>query len=283
MADRILKVLDSIWDFLRIKKAAIKSVGAILICAFVISAMSHKVSHKIFMEIYGFSKNRPKLSNMINFSWDINATTGFKFEKFIEVPVSTPLTEACNRDDYETVLLLLKKGASVNIVDGEITSPLYRAVGSSDKSLQIVKLLLRNGADPNGKAEVSPYYPILVLARAAPSDPLRIKNYLEIFELLVQHGAELVDEDGTNILMNAAGERNAVLVQYLVDNSYFDINDQSHRGTTALMMATYNPEVVEILLSHGADKAIKNIEGKTAYDYAVEKGNDESARLLKLD
>jgi len=38
---------------------------------------------------------------------------------------------------------------------------------------------------------------------------------------------------------------------------------------------------LKFLLENGADKSIKDNDGKTAYDYAVENGNTELAELLK--
>ena len=51
---------------------------------------------------------------------------------------------------------------------------------------------------------------------------------------------------------------------------------------TALMFgAAYStPEMVQLLLDEGANKSYIDNSGKTAYDYAVEKGNNDNARLL---
>ena len=40
-------------------------------------------------------------------------------------------------------------------------------------------------------------------------------------------------------------------------------------------------DIINLLLEHGADKSIKDSNGKTAYDYAIENGNIEFAKLLK--
>ena len=52
-----------------------------------------------------------------------------------------------------------------------------------------------------------------------------------------------------------------------------NINAVDKNGRTALMYAARfnrNPEIIEILLEFGADASLKSVEGKTAYDYAVE-------------
>lgn len=50
-----------------------------------------------------------------------------------------------------------------------------------------------------------------------------------------------------------------------------------HYGETPLHVATdYNlPEIVDILLDHGADTSLRNNDGLTAYELAVEKGNQK--------
>ncbi len=40
-------------------------------------------------------------------------------------------------------------------------------------------------------------------------------------------------------------------------------------------------EVVELLLAHGADPSVKSKEGKTAADFAEERGLYEAAELLR--
>ena len=65
-----------------------------------------------------------------------------------------------------------------------------------------------------------------------------------------------------------------------------DINAQSKRGNTALILAArYNQtlEVITTLLTAGADTKVMNIDGKTAWDYAQDneavKGTDVLKRL----
>jgi len=40
-------------------------------------------------------------------------------------------------------------------------------------------------------------------------------------------------------------------------------------------------DIINLLLEHGADKSIKDTQGKTAYNYAVESGFSDLAELLK--
>jgi uncharacterized protein len=55
------------------------------------------------------------------------------------------------------------------------------------------------------------------------------------------------------------------------------------KGATVLMIAAGqgNQEAVELLLKLGARKDLKDISGKTATDYALERGRTNIARLLR--
>ena len=266
-----------------IKKITHKTVIFTLISFFAVSALNHNISDKISLKMYRVSYDKNEVQSMINLAWDVNATTAFRFWRYLEVPVTTILSQACFNGDYETVRVLLKKGASVNIVDGELTSPLISALDARVNSVRIMRLLLECGANPNDKMVIPPYYPMLKLVQNPTTEPTKVERDLEMFELLAQHGAKLVNENGSNILMTAASYNNIGIVKHLIENGYSGVNDQNYNGLTALMVATRHMDILEYLLSHGADKTIRNNEGKTAYDYAIERGHYESAELLRLD
>ena len=58
------------------------------------------------------------------------------------------------------------------------------------------------------------------------------------------------------------------------------VNVQNEHGSSALMLAALygNTDIVQALLEAGADKTIKDYEGKTAYDLTA---NDQIRSLLK--
>ena len=61
-----------------------------------------------------------------------------------------------------------------------------------------------------------------------------------------------------------------------------DVNTAEYRsGMTPLHRAvSAGPEMIEVVLQAGAERGAVNREGLTAYDLAVEAGNQESIRLL---
>ena len=62
-----------------------------------------------------------------------------------------------------------------------------------------------------------------------------------------------------------------------------DLNYPDDNGNTPLMTASLNgkPEVVRVLLAAGADKDLRNNDGKTALDWAIEEKKDACAALLR--
>ena len=85
-----------------------------------------------------------------------------------------------------------------------------------------------------------------------------------------------------------------------MQNNIFDINERFDKNETALIYVlkgelSYNDNKVyydkitnrdtygicELLLRYGADKTLKDIYGKTAYDYAVELKDEKLIELIK--
>ncbi len=191
----------------------------------------------------------------------------------------TPLQAACKSGNFEIVNLLLENGAKVNYTHWDKTRnqgcPLTNAAGSlSDERFQIVKLLVENGSDIN-------YDDI------AGNDALSCAVYasfdrndtIEIIEFFEQNGMNIYKKysESENTLLHKACERDSFLViQYLIEKRGFDVNAVNAEGDTPLIYSMRfasdrKMETLQFMLQSGADKEIKNKEGKTAYDYAVER------------
>jgi N-acyl-D-amino-acid deacylase len=66
-------------------------------------------------------------------------------------PVGTPLTMAAARNSVEAARLLLAHGARTDIKSGDGSTPLHWAALNESPHPELVKLLLKNGADPNAE------------------------------------------------------------------------------------------------------------------------------------
>jgi len=197
----------------------------------------------------------------------------------------TPLQEACQKGNIHIVKMLLNNGADVNYVQGHIApySPLIMAISSGeDSNLEIVKLLIEKGADVNysinNKADA---------IKTIVESNYEIAHSMEILKSLQAAGAEIHREYPSGNLLNIACYwKKTEIIQYLIKSKQFDVNAISSIGRTPLLdLCTSTKkgkiEDLKFLLDNGANKTIKDSDGKTAYDYAIEYGNVEFAELLK--
>jgi ankyrin repeat protein len=123
---------------------------------------------------------------------------------------------------------------------GDVES-LYKAAGDGDATQ--VSALLDKGVDVNGRTATGSF----ALNNAA------VENHIEVIKMLLDRGA--------------------------------DPNVQNIQGDTPLICATKyaggKQATVKLLVDAGTDSAIKDDDGKTALDYAMEKGQKEAIALLE--
>ncbi|MCA9139300.1 MAG: ankyrin repeat domain-containing protein [Planctomycetales bacterium] len=157
---------------------------------------------------------------------------------------STEAFLAAARDGkYRVVEVCLDSAMDVNSTDPQGLTPL--AMAAYNAHVDIIKLLLKNNAtvDSVDRMGMTP----LIHAASCPE-----KTAPEACKILIDAGADIAA---------VGGEEN----------------------WTALMMAAAegNLEVVEMLLSNGANKDTVDTDGESAADFAVEKGHFEIVKLLE--
>ena len=140
-----------------------------------------------------------------------------------------------------------------------------------------MKLLLE--ADPKAELNHPRYRPLYTACH---------QGHLELAKLLVEHGAELQDENdeyGTNALMKACESGNAELVEYLISKGA-DVNYENKHNPHASLVACRGRHlgVMEVLLKHGADIDIFEMrtdsEEDTCLNLACHRVDMEMIRLL---
>jgi uncharacterized protein len=223
----------------------------------------------------------------------------------------TPLLIATENFHFDLAAYLLKKGADPNRWDFWGRTPLYAAVdlntlpygGRPDHisldtttNLEMIRLLLAAGANPNAQLKLFPPYrslgadrggdsmlttgatPLLRAARAGDTAAIR---------LLLAHGADtsLPNRYGATPLMAAAGigatgvdtrgkyktQKEAIASIELLAAAGAQINAADGRGDTALHGAAswgWN-DVVRCLVSHHADLNARDARGMTPIDAAL--------------
>jgi ankyrin repeat protein/mono/diheme cytochrome c family protein len=167
------------------------------------------------------------------------------------------------------VKVLLEAGADVNARSIVGQTPLFAAVSAS---LETTGLLLAHGADPNARAQTG-------------VTPLMTAIVPGAVELLVDGGADahVRGKKGETAIANAAARGDLAAVRLLLEKGV-DVNVPDYRGYTPLMLAAHfdreSPEIISLLLSHGADPAAAG-ENETAASLAAKRGDTEVARLLR--
>ena len=86
----------------------------------------------------------------------------------------------------------------------------------------------------------------------------------------------------TQLLWKSISNHRIEMVKFILDQGYGDVNEPV-AGETALMFAAREStsEMVELLLSFGADSSMRSFDGKTAYDYAVQANNKDIIAILE--
>jgi uncharacterized protein len=193
---------------------------------------------------------------------------------------TTALNIAVINAHYDVAALLVEKGANLNIGDTAGMTPLYAAIDMQHQEpminrplpkpsgsllpMDVVKLLLERGADPN----------------VALKTPL----------LMRQHsGGDPQLGEGATPLMRASKVSNTTFIGMLLDKGA-DPNRRLRNQTTALMIAAsrtgrnLGPEqstidAMSLLMAKGADVNAVNDNGETALHIAVGRG-DALVRFL---
>lgn len=190
----------------------------------------------------------------------------FDFEKALHF--------ACEFNDLPVVECLVQSGADINCVNLDGKSPLSLACSRQKKvrSLSIIKFLIDNGADVNNSDGMQNIHPVRLL--------IQNKN-LEAVQYLIDK--ELLSEN-ENFLTDAVLTSNPDMVKLLIDHqnninrtySLFELTPLHQ----ACMSPVVSPEIVEILLTHGANPNVKSKTQETPLHYACQKGNVQKVVLL---
>jgi ankyrin repeat protein len=220
---------------------------------------------------------------------------------------TTPLVLALINGQWDTAKLLIDSGADVNAWDFWGQSPLYMAVDmnilpagarielptmDATTGLDVIKLLLAKGANPNMQLKLRPPYRQAVndrladttlVAGATPLMRAATGGDIESLKLLLAAGAlvDLRNEEGTTpfvAAISAAGTRGrnktedqALTAVELLHAAGADVNAADRRGLTAAHAAAFRGwhKVLKALASYGAKLDTKESDNLTPLDYAM--------------
>lgn len=175
---------------------------------------------------------------------------------------------------------LMDNGANVNAADeqGQTALMVAAVVSSGDSSLQMMRLLLARGSDPNRTDR---------LGRTA-ADVAAEAGYLDRAQFLLQHGAKVPDRSAfltqarNQALRRAIGRSSTEEAKALLDEGG-DPNFRDATGRTLLMIAAdneYTAEKVKLLLDRGARVNAQGPGGLTALMVAADRYEAETVAAL---
>ena len=211
----------------------------------------------------------------------------------IDVSGETPLLAACRYKNFEMIQLLVERGADVNKSARAVDAyPLINILcRGGEKRYDIAWYLIANGADLSVKQRYATVpYAIVSSAWQKSSFDAEIQTQsLALMEFVLDEGVSLDSPEckpyGIDSVYGLASRNNYVLiVQYFLDNELFSINDiVDGENRTALIVAVQGQayDVCEYLINSGADKTMKDVRGKSAYDYAKELNDEKLLDLLE--
>lgn len=185
----------------------------------------------------------------------------------------TPLNLAIEHNNLEIIQMLLDYGADVNTNDF-----LWEASERGD--LKVVKMLLKAGAHVNGSSNetVTPLWVASSLGR------------LDAVEALLQADADVNipdDASGQSPLNIAFLHGHIDVAHTLLKRNGIHVNTASYHGETALHQAiAYRHienqlDIIQKIISHGADLSLQNHRGLTPLQLAEKVGNQEIIQYLQ--
>jgi len=158
----------------------------------------------------------------------------------------TLLIEAAANGHLDVVKLLIENGADVNLKGEAWYGPLHAA--ASKGYIEVVKILLENGADVN------------IFQQNKPLHNVAMNGHIEVAEILLAHGAD-INAKGTDEaapLHTAVSNNQLAMVKWLLSKGA-NVNSRASYNCTALHSAARhnNVEIGKILLEHGADPTLE--------------------------
>lgn len=171
---------------------------------------------------------------------------------------NTSLHYVANVGALDVVAELIKRGATINVVNNFNETPLH--IASRHGYFDLVRYFVLNGTDINAVNSLN-------------QTPLHLAcktNSIDVIGFLILHNAKVNTEDyyKTTPLHEAVSIGNVNIIKMLLYNNA-SINAQNNYGSTPLHIAAIHNhrEVIDLLIRCGACPYIKDAEGKTPGDY----------------
>ncbi len=165
----------------------------------------------------------------------------------------TPLLEVVARNYERGVILLLRNGADIHARDQEDRTALH--VASANESVHLARLLLQYGSD--------------VRSRTRGGEHITAKKHNEpVVRLLLEHGVEV----------NAIDSQGRSALHRLAEGGEYCEGACSERIPEEMVVDKL--KIARLLLGNGADAVLRDVEGKTAMERALDKNDEAVVQIL---
>jgi ankyrin repeat protein len=188
-------------------------------------------------------------------------------------PLGTALHAAARRNHLNIVQRLLRHGADVNAPGRWERTPLVFA--SSRGHLEVVRWLLDHGADVNSKDNDNDCTSLHLAASY---------GHFDIVRTLLEHNADANARrnHGRTPLHLASSNGRVNMVRFLLNHNANPKARDNNQWTSLHHVASSSGDlnIARLLLEHGADIEAQDMDGRTAYQIALNEGYGEFAQLL---
>ncbi|KAH6951572.1 ankyrin repeat-containing domain protein [Fusarium avenaceum] len=184
---------------------------------------------------------------------DVNIVNDYVVKNYAD---ETPIFMAVRNEDFDTVHLLLSRGADVNRRNKTGDNLVYFAVSTGN--IAMVRLILAQGVDPTCHDD-GDVPPLLLAVR---------RGYLEIAETLLDQGVKIDDGDSwgeTPLQVALTGGQHEILKLFL-DRNFIRNDPTGDIGADALEVAIVRPDfrALKLLLEGGANPLARRWTGYNA-------------------
>ncbi len=215
----------------------------------------------------------------VEMDWELEVLECY-LERGVSVNYRTPsgnsvLLESASSSRLENVKYFLSKGADVNAIDKYHCSPLRYASLFGDH--EICKLLIDAGADIEHMDDEDNSILATALKRAKqqPQNVIVVKH-------LIKAGVDLSKKINTYTPLYHACKIGSYEIAKMFIDTGVDVNEPDEDENVALTAAANYPQLIALLLSHGANPKPfnKNMYNSTPLIMASKFGNVASMKLL---
>ena len=198
--------------------------------------------------------------------------------------LQTPLHDAAIRGSLEEIKSLIENGEDVNVVDEFGFTPLHLVINHMpwSKGKSIGKFLIETGADVNttGQDGVSPLQMALKHGVISQLMASLDNDNLEVIQMLIDAGANVNHKDECdNTPLHVACKQGYMQAFELLVKHGADLQAKTKSQETLLHL-TQNPKIAEVLLTKGFDIMALDEDMRTPLHHAVSNGCKDMVSFL---